>query len=82
MGRKIFPYTRMRGDRARPRQTRQRFIYPLQLILFNLSSSVYCLQLTIFSLLSPAYYLQLTIFNLLSSAYCAQDATVRYGVEL
>ena len=65
MGHKIFPYTHMRGDQARPRQTRQRFIYPLKLILFSLSSSAYCLQLMVFSLLSSTHYLQLTVFNLL-----------------
>ena len=65
VGRKIFPYTCMRGDQARPCQTRQRFIYPLQLILFNLSSSAYCHQLTVFSLWSSTYYLQLTVFSLL-----------------
>ena len=56
--------------------------YSLQLILFSLLSSAYYFQLIVFRLLSPAYYLQLTIFNSLSSTYCAQDATVRYGVEL
>ena len=48
----------------------------------HISPSAYSLQLILFSLLSSAYYLQLTVSNLLSSTYCAQDAAVKYGVEL
>ena len=56
--------------------------YCLQLTISNLLSPAYYLQFTVFSLLSPAYCLQLTVSSLLSSAYYAQNAAVRYRVEL
>ena len=59
-------------------------------IPFTLFSLAHCFQLTIFSLLSSAYFTvfsllssaYFTVFSLLSSAYYAQDAAVRYWVEL
>ena len=43
VGHKIFPYILMRGGQVRPCQTRQRFVYPLQLPSVNFLFRLYIL---------------------------------------
>ena len=81
MGRKIFPYTHMRGDQARPHQSHQLRLLPRQshqlCVLPRRGRQLHLLprrghQLILFSLLSSAHCLQLTVSSLLSPAYCLQ----------
>ena len=87
MGHKIFPYTRMRGDQARPHQGRQLHLLSRQGHQLHLLPHRGCqLRLLLHRgrqlHILPRRHHQLILFSLLSSAYCAQDVAIRYGVEL
>ena len=77
MGRKIFPYTRMRGDQARPHQGRQLLLLPRQghqlCLLPHRDRQLRLLPQRGCQLhLLPRRGHQLIHFSLLSPAYCLQ----------